>query len=371
VPPPGPWISSYICRPLTGARPVPGRFATLGGVISAVAWRAILRAELPQIARIVVAAAAAWEAAVLLGATQPPIFASLVPLVSLRNDPFSAYNLSLARLVGVVAGLLIAIGVLAVLEPTTVAIAAVLAVALLVGVVLRIGDVLNTQVAVSALLVFSSSDTADYAVTRLWETGLGTVVTLVLAPFLFPANPLTAVRGELARVAAGLTDALRTSAALAQQADDGQRAAALQRVVDDIAGLSAGLQVLGPQIASAGKAARWAVVRRSAMRATAELEPTRRLAVRLARNVEVFTAELLAFGARPDVTTAAVVGLDRLVAPLGAAMTAALTGRPFAAELAAARAVVDEFRASEHTPAASVVRRPLHRMVEELEAVRP
>ena len=161
-------------------------------------WRAILRAELPQVARIVVAAAVAWEAALLLGATQPPIFAALVPLVSLRDDPFSAFNLSVARLVGVVAGLLIAIGVLAVLEPTTVAIAAVLALALLVGVVLRIGNVLNTQVAVSALLVFSSTDTAGYAVTRLWETGLGTVVTLALAPFLFPADPLTAARGALA-----------------------------------------------------------------------------------------------------------------------------------------------------------------------------
>jgi hypothetical protein len=58
-------------------------------------------------------------------------------------------------------------------------------------------------VAVSALLVFSSTDTAGYAVTRLWETGPGTVVTLALAPFLFPANPLTAARGKLTRVAAG------------------------------------------------------------------------------------------------------------------------------------------------------------------------
>ena len=210
--------------------------------------------------------------------------------------------------------------------------------------------------------------------TRLWETGLGTAVTLVLAPFLFPANPLTVVRAEFARVAAGLSDALRTSAALAERADDGERRAALQRVTDDIAGLSAALQVLGPQIAAAGKAARWAIVRRSAMRATAELEPTRRLAVQLARNLEVFAAELLAFGARPDVATPDVLGadlLDRLVAPLGSAIMAALTGRPFAAELAAARAVVDEFRASDHTPAASVVRRPLHRMVEELEAVVP
>jgi uncharacterized membrane protein YgaE (UPF0421/DUF939 family) len=138
-----------------------------------VPWRSILRAELPQIARIVVVAGVAWQVAVVLGAREPPIYAALVPLVSLRDNPFSALNLSVARLVGVVAGLLIAIGVLALFQPTTVAVAAVLALALLVGVVLRIGNVMNTQVAVSALLVFNSTDTEGYAVTRLWETGIG------------------------------------------------------------------------------------------------------------------------------------------------------------------------------------------------------
>jgi hypothetical protein len=315
-------------------------------------WRAILRAELPQVARIVVAAAVAWEAASLLGATQPPIFAALVPLVSLRDDPFSAFNLSVARLVGVVAGLLIAIGVLAVLEPTTVAIAAVLALALLVGVVLRIGNVLNTQVAVSALLVFSSTDTAGYAVTRLWETGLGTVVTLALAPFLFPANPLTAARGALARVAAGLADALRTSTALVEHADDGDRRAVLQRVTDDIAGLCADLQRLGPQIASAGKATRWAIVRRSAMRATAELEPTRQLAVRLARDLEVFAAEISTFSTRPAFGDDPMLRFDLLqplVEPLERAVTAALTGQPYAEDLDRARAAVERFRGVDHS----------------------
>lgn len=238
-------------------------------------WRAILRAELPQVARIVVAAAVAWEAALLLGATQPPIFAALVPLVSLRDDPFSAFNLSVARLVGVVAGLLIAIGVLAVLEPTTVAIAAVLALALLVGVVLRIGNVLNTQVAVSALLVFSSTDTAGYAVTRLWETGLGTVVTLALA-----------------RVAAGL---------------------------------------------------------------------------------EVFAAEVSTFSTRPAFGDDPMLRFDLLqplVEPLERAVTAALTGQPYAEDLDRARAAVERFRGVDHSAMASVVRRPLHRMVDDLAAFR-
>jgi uncharacterized membrane protein YccC len=333
-------------------------------------WRSILRAELPQVARIVVVAAVAWELALRLGATEPPIYAAFVPLLVLRDNPFGALALSVARLVGVVAGLLIGIGVLAVVPPTTtLAVAAVLALALLAGVFLRIGNVMNTGVAVSALLVFTSTNTEGYAETRLWETGLGTVTTVVLAPFLFPANPLIVARAELARVAAGLMDALRESTALVGRAeDDDARRAVLRRVADDIARLSADLQRLGSQLASAGKAARWAVVRRPAMRATAELEPTRLLAVRLAQPLEVFAAELLTFierpafadpGLRPDV-------LDRLVQPLGRAMTAALAGRPYIEDLDQARAAIAEYLSADHGPVAAIVRRPLHRMVQEL-----
>ena len=88
---------------------------------------------------------------------------------------------------------------------------------------LRIGNALNTQVAVSAPLVFNLTDSEGYAVTRLWETGLGIVVTVLLAPFLFAANPLSVARAELARVAAGLVDALRASAALGDRVDDDRR----------------------------------------------------------------------------------------------------------------------------------------------------
>ncbi len=336
-------------------------------------WRSILRRELPQIARIVFVAAVAWQTCLSLGATQPPLYAALVPLVSLRDDPFSAFNLSLARLVGVVAGLTIAIGVLAVLRPTTTAIAAVLAAALLVGVVLRIGDVLNTQVAVSAMLVFSSTDATDYAATRFWETGVGTATTLVLAPFLFPANPLNAARAELATVADGLVDALRSATRLVGEGrvEDPERRAVLRRVVDDLATLTAALRVLGTQIGTAKRSARWAVVRRSAMRATGELEPTRRLAVRLTRNLEAFADEARTLSGRQGFGRDATLRSDqlgRLVEPLESCVVAALSGRPFGDDLVRARAAIDEARAADHTPVASVLRRPLHRMVEELEA---
>ena len=92
-----------------------------------------LRVEGPQIARILVAAAVSWELCVWLGATQPPVFAVVVPLVAMRDAPDSALNVSMARLVGVVAGLSIGIAVLSWLRPSAVSVVLVLALALGVG----------------------------------------------------------------------------------------------------------------------------------------------------------------------------------------------------------------------------------------------
>ena len=179
-----------------------------------------------------IAAGVAWEICILLGATYPPVFAVIVPLVTLRADPFSSFNLSWSRLVGVVAGLLIGVAVLQFLQPGLLAVALVLAIALVVGMVLRVGNTMNIQVAVSAMLVFSSPDAGTYGLTRLWETAIGAAVTALLSPFLFPPNPLTAARAELARVADTLSRRLRESVRIAgviDRADTGR----VRELVDD------------------------------------------------------------------------------------------------------------------------------------------
>ena len=60
--------------------------------------RPILAAEGPSMLRIVVASVVAWQVCVWLGAQQPPIFAVIVPLVALRDAPYSALNVSMVRL---------------------------------------------------------------------------------------------------------------------------------------------------------------------------------------------------------------------------------------------------------------------------------
>lgn len=158
------------------------RLRSLAGLppIDRAAFGAIARTELPQIARIVIVAAVGWQVCLWLGAQDPPIYAVLVPLVSLKSDPFSAFNLSWSRLVGVLIGLLLGLAVLRVMSPGLLAISVVLAASLLLGMLVRIGNQPNMQVAVSALLVFSNPDASAYGLTRLWETGVGTAVTALL-----------------------------------------------------------------------------------------------------------------------------------------------------------------------------------------------
>lgn len=62
---------------------------------------------------------------------------------------------------------------------------------------LQLGPGFNIQVAASSLLVFSNPDPNAYAFARLWETALGAVVTVILAPLLFPPNTTSPIKAKI------------------------------------------------------------------------------------------------------------------------------------------------------------------------------
>ena len=332
----------------------------------------IARAELPQFARIVIVAAVGWQICVWLGATVPPIYAVIVPLVSLKSDPFSAFSLSWSRLVGVLGGLLIGLAVIRVVSHDLLAVVLVLSLSLLIAMVVRIGNTANMQVAISALLVFTSPDAGGYGLTRLWETGVGTLVTALLTPFLFPADPLKAARRELAGLASTLTASLRESITVAGAVGltTAERMRQMVTVTEQLDDAAAHARTLNAQIVSAGKSAPWSVLRRGALREVGRLGPVQQLAERTATNIQSFADEAIAFAEREEFATDEQLRFDslaELAQPLADAIDAALTGRPFADELARAGAARRAFVASEHTPVASVTRRPLTRILEDLE----
>jgi len=333
-----------------------------------------LRTEGPQALRIVVAALVGWQICRWVDPTVLPIYAVIVPLVAMRADPYSAFNTSFDRLIGVVVGILIGLGVAVWLGPSLAAVALVLVVGLGVGIVLRVGPTLNLQVSLSALIVFANPDPASLAVSRLWETLVGAVVTVVLSPVLFPPDSRAAYSRAYADVWQRLGRQLSELSVLLEHAPT--HTPALKAV--QVASIETERLALAPpdQLAGAITSVHYNPLRRGQEPAlTAMIEPTT-LIGDLARDLRSMIDDVLEFSTRPDAdTTWRQVGqpMARVVSTTAAAVSAGLfpDGLSPAGRLATATAAdeVDAWRASARTPMDGVLRRPVYRLVHTLEAL--
>src|SRR5260221_5871032 len=111
-----------------------------------------LVAELRLAIKMAIGGTGAWWIASELGAKRP-IFAALVPLVAMSGDPFAAVSVSIARILGVFAGVGIGLALTHVAVGATWRVAIALLVATPVGIVLKVGERPNLQVPVSALFL--------------------------------------------------------------------------------------------------------------------------------------------------------------------------------------------------------------------------
>ncbi|MFG2873532.1 aromatic acid exporter family protein [Streptomyces sp. NPDC048337] len=327
--------------------------------------RELVRTEGPAAARIVVTVAVAWQVALWLGADQPPVYAAVVPLVALRGDPMTALGTSLQRTLGVVAGVVIGMVVLNVLRPSTAALALVVALGLAVGMVLRAGGGLNIQVAASSLLVFASTSPDSYALHRVWETGAGAVVTILLAPLLWPPDPhrlLTAIaddcRARLTRTLTGSAAALGAGPAAAR---------------DNLTLVNAHVEAIHASATRAREAER-------AMRFN-PLRRRHREAVRL-QSRHIATADrLTAHGASLAREVAALAGredlapdlarvrhrLPELAAVTARAVEATLSGEDPRPAVTTARNHLDAYARSDSRPLAVALRRPFYQCLNDLD----
>jgi hypothetical protein len=298
------------------------------------------RTEWPQVVRIIIAAAVGWWICLLIEPDQVPIFAIVVPLMAMRDQPFSALNVSFDRIVGVIAGVLLGIVVVGLLGVSAVSAAVVLGVGLLAGIVLRLGPNLNVQVSLSALLVFTSTDPNVYGWTRLWETLVGGVVTVGLSPFLFPPDAAKQYRLELRRVCLGLRQHLAEAAALVEDAPRNHEALEALQAAAQRTQTSA--QDLPGRLATAG-------------------------AVEAARWVRLMVEEVSDLSGRPDVDpvwAASGPWLSRVLQSLAAVIDAVLVKDT--SDAASVQQATDElYRWREHDkhPLAVVMRRPAFRLV--------
>jgi uncharacterized membrane protein YgaE (UPF0421/DUF939 family) len=322
------------------------------------------RRELPRAIRIAVAAGLAWWIARLLGADRP-VFAALVPLVAIRDEPYAALSLSLGRMLGVIVGVLLGIAVVALVGVSTSAVLILLVAGLLIGLALRTGPELNTQIAISALLlVVATSDADTYALERIWETALGSLTTLVVAAFVLPPDPLREAQRRLTEsaqtVAADLADSQGTlergdpsPRVLLAHADEHARTAA--RAVEDL-----------PR---AFNALRWSPLRRGSRGRLETVERRQRLALRLLIQVRRLARDLASFAHRDDLREeweTAAQRLPPIISTIGAASSKALTGEGASHDVATAGELIAAYRRDDSRPVAAILRRPLVLLHDEL-----
>ena len=325
---------------------------------------AAARNELPRAVRIAVAAVLAWWIARQLGADRP-VFAVIVPMVAIRDDTHAALSLSLGRMLGVMAGVVLGIGVVAVAGVSTMAIVLLVVAGLAIGLFLSTGPELNTQIAISALLVLIVTEDADsYAIERIWETGVGSVVALLVAAFVLPPNPLAASERKLAETAqalaadlAGAVGALTrgdpSARALLTHADEHARAAG--RAVEDLP--------------KAQRALRMSPLRRGDRMQLEIVDRRQRLALRLAIQMRRLARDLASFAHRDDLRAEweeAGRRLAPVIAVVAVAASKALAGEGCSHEVAEARALMEAYRSEDNRPVAAILRRPLVLLIDEL-----
>lgn len=185
----------------------------------------------------------AWWAASLLGADRP-LFAVLVPLVAMSGDPFSAVSVSVARTIGVFAGVFLGLALYSVDLPPTALVALLLAISLGAGLLLRPhGGPVNNQVAITAMFMLylgAAARAESVGIERIWETAIGAAVAVVVAAAAWPPDPVAEARHRVRRLRLWLDEdrvaAARLVAAPDEEAADAQlelvRERSLQAVRD-------------------------------------------------------------------------------------------------------------------------------------------
>jgi hypothetical protein len=165
-------------------------------------------------AKTTLAAVIAWELALRLPGTAPPVLAPLTALLVTQLTVVKTITGSLQRVGSVVAGVLVALVVADLLGLHWWSVGLVIFASLAVGQILNLGSH-RVEVPISALLVLTLGGTPGVARTRVLETLIGAAVGVTVNALVVPpvyvqsaGEAIHGLAGDMARVLAGAADDL-------------------------------------------------------------------------------------------------------------------------------------------------------------------
>lgn len=152
----------------------------------------------------------AWELGSRVPGVGEPYLAPLAALLSMQITIADSVTAATQRVLGIVVGVVLAIGVSAAVGANGITVGVLVLLALMAGSLLRLGPQGIQQVAVSALLLIAvgSVSSAGYAVARIVETVIGAAVGVGVNALLAPPSHLGAAEAAVRVHAAALAAAL-------------------------------------------------------------------------------------------------------------------------------------------------------------------
>lgn len=184
------------------------------------------------IAKTALAAGLAWQLAVWLGGHPRPYFAPLAVVLVMQVTVRESYVRAVQRVLGVMAGVLVASLLGRWLGVHAWSIALVILASLAVGRLLRLSPTGAVQVPVSALLVMVvGASSPGYGLDRVVDTAIGAAVAVGVNLLVLPPTHVEQVRGAVGRLAESLGGLFRDmGAALPHTVDPAwlERARALE-----------------------------------------------------------------------------------------------------------------------------------------------
>lgn len=151
------------------------------------AVRSAKRASLLQVVKSAVATIGAWLIAGWLVPGPLPVFAAIAALLVVQPSVNQSFAKALERSVGVIVGVVIAVGLSVLLGPQGWVVLLAIVVAMLVAWALRASPGTGNQVAISAMLVLAlGSSSPQYAVDRIVETLIGVAIGIIVNALVVP-----------------------------------------------------------------------------------------------------------------------------------------------------------------------------------------
>lgn len=143
-----------------------------------------------QIFKTALAAAVSWWAAYSLLQGPYPYFAPLAAILTIQVTISESVKKAWQRLIGTIGGVIVSTFISHWLSINISSIFLVIAIGMLIGSLLRLPPYINSQAAISSLMVLAFSQSQGYALGRILETIIGSLIGILVNAFIIPPNAI-------------------------------------------------------------------------------------------------------------------------------------------------------------------------------------